>query len=446
MKKHNKHNIFGTDGIRALIGTEFFDTPSLIKLGHAIAQWACKINNRPCHVLLGNDTRESCAFVKSALQTGLLLHGTHIHDAGVLPTPTICQIVQYATQFDIGIIISASHNPYHDNGIKLITRMGGKISEQDEIEITRLFYAHGDSTVQYTHFGHVYFLQDAYQTYLTNLRIFFPYPFLDNIKIVLDCANGATHSIAQKIFEYYGATVLAINNNPDGKNINNNCGALYTQSLQDAVIESQAAIGFAFDGDGDRIIAVSRSGQIKDGDDILALLTQHPSYKNEQNVVGTLMSNQGLAAHLKKQNKQLLRSQVGDKYISQLLIKENMKLGGEQSGHIIVRDYLESGDGIFIALRLLQVIIQSNNWHLETFDKFPQLILNIPITHKKDLSQPLFSSLIEQHQAQLKDGRLIVRYSGTEPLLRIMVEDADLENARSIGKKLSQALAQQLCF
>ncbi len=445
MTIHKKHNIFGTDGIRALIGTEFFNTQSLIKLGHAIAQWASSIHNRPCHILLGHDTRESCIFVKSALQTGLLLHGSQIYDACVLPTPAICQIVRYSKQFDIGIIISASHNPYHDNGIKLITSQGCKLSEQDEIEITRLFYTQ-DFTQTYNNFGHVYFWQDAYDTYLANLQSFFTQNFLQDIKIVLDCAHGATHTIAQKIFEYYGATTISINNQPNGKNINDNCGALHMHSLQQAVIEHQAAIGFAFDGDGDRVLAVNKNGDVKDGDDILALLLEHQAYKNEQCVVGTLMTNQGFVSYLKKNNKQLLRAQVGDKYINQLLIKENLKLGGEQSGHIIARDYMESGDGIFTALRLIQAIIQSSNWVLATFPKFPQLILNIPIKEKQDLSLPAFSSLIVEHQAQLHDGRLIVRYSGTEPLLRIMVEDADLENARSIGNKLSKALAEQLNF
>jgi len=437
-------NIFGTDGIRARIGTEFFTQQALTHIGAAIAQWAPQKLGHPPRILLGHDTRESCSFVKAALQSGLLLNGSIIYDAHIIPTPTICQIVSHSNQFDLGIIISASHNPYHDNGIKLICAKSGKITFDDEHAITQLFYQQATQIIAYTSFGATYYWPHAYTQYVKTIEQWMSPQFLLGKKIVLDCAHGATHQLAPQVFQHFGAQVLAINNQPNGININDNCGALHLHALQEAVVAHQADIGFAFDGDGDRVIAVNKEGMIKNGDDILALLLAHQAYEHEQSIVGTIMTNQGFAVYLQQKNKKLLRTAVGDKYISEQLIKNNMLLGGEQSGHIIMRDYMETGDGIFTALRILQSIMQSNNWCMETFTKFPQILINVPISIKKDLENPFFTHLIAQHEAQLHGGRLIVRYSGTESLLRVMVEDADWDTAQQVGTQLSQILAQQL--
>jgi phosphoglucosamine mutase len=439
-----RSNIFGTDGIRARMGSEFFNTQSLMHIGSAIAQWAQLKFGHPPRILLGHDTRESCAFVKSAMQSGLLLNGSIIYDTQIMPTPVICQIVGYSNQFDLGLIISASHNPYYDNGIKLVCAQSGKISHEDELAISALYYQQASREYSYSSFGATYYWPHAYQEYIKTLEEFMYTGFLTGKKIVLDCAHGATYQFAQQVFHHFGAQVIVINNQPTGININEKCGALHLNSLQDAVIAHKADIGFAFDGDGDRVIAVNSQGIIKDGDDILAMLMQHISYEQESGIVGTVMTNQGFAVYLHEKNKKLLRTPVGDKYISEQLIKDTLLLGGEQSGHIIMRDYMDSGDGIFTALRLVQALMHSNNWAMNTFNKFPQILINVPIVHKKDLSQPEFAQLIADHEAQLHGGRLLVRYSGTEPVLRVMVEDADLDTAQQVGTHLSQLLAQQL--
>lgn len=439
-----KHNIFGTDGIRARMGSEFFTAQSLMHIGSSIAQWAQQKFGHPPRILLGHDTRESCAFVKSAMQSGLLLNGSIIYDAQIVPTPVVCQIVSCSNQFDLGLIISASHNPYYDNGIKLVCAQSGKISLEDELIISTLYYKQATHSFSYNSFGATYYWPYAYQEYIKTVEEFTYTGFLTGKKIVLDCAHGATYQFAQQVFHHFGAHVIVINNQPTGTNINEKCGALHLRSLQDAVVAHKADIGFAFDGDGDRVIAVNKNGKIKDGDDILALLLQHISYAQESGIVGTVMTNQGFAVYLKEKDKKLLRTPVGDKHISEQLIKDTMLLGGEQSGHIIMRDYMDSGDGIFTALRLLQTLMHTHNWEMETFNKFPQILINVPIAIKKDLSQPQFAQLIAEYEAQLHGGRLLVRYSGTEPVLRVMVEDADLDTAQNIGTQLSQMLAQQL--
>lgn len=439
-----KKNIFGTDGMRGALGSEPFTITSLTKLGISLAQWISAQGISSPRILIGHDTRESCTFVKTALQSGLLLHGAHIYDASIIPTPTLYALVKHTNLFDSGIIISASHNPYHDNGIKLIKAITGKINAHDEEEITRLFYAQEQPPFTYKNFGQITQWPQAEDIYVDFLLNHITQLSLHGKKIVLDCAHGATYRLAERIFKNYGAQVIVINNTPTGKNINDGCGALHLAPLQKAVIEHHADIGFAFDGDGDRVIAVAPDGTIKNGDDILALLLWHPRYAHEQTIVGTIMTNQGFAVYLRHHNKNLIRTQVGDKYISECLDKENMLIGGEQSGHIILRDYMSTGDGIFTALRVLEALEHSQNWALHTFAKFPQILINIPVANKRDLAQHPLATLIAEYEAQLHDGRLIVRYSGTESLLRVMVEDEDLINAQHIGTQLSQKLAQEL--
>lgn len=437
-------NIFGTDGIRCTIGNEPLTVSSLIHLGNAIAQWATTKYGYTPTILLGHDTRQSCALVKSALQTGLLLHGVTIYDAQVVPTPTVCQILKYNSLFDLGIIISASHNPFQDNGIKIIDKISGKLNIEDELALSQHFFTQSNVAYSYNNLGSVITWPNATQEYYATLQKFLPPDYLQGKKIVLDCAHGATSFMAQQIFEHYGATVIVINNTPDGKNINDHCGALHPQTLQHAVITNHADIGFAFDGDGDRVITVNHLGQVKDGDDMLTLLFEHPSYKQQVGIVGTVMTNQGFAAHMHSKQKQLHRTPVGDKYVGERLEKEQLLLGGEQSGHVILRDYLNTGDGIFTALRLLQAIIHTDNWDMVTFVKFPQILINIPVEIKKDLTTPQLATIIAEHEAQLYGGRLLVRYSGTESVLRVMVEDSDSNNANYIGTSLCKELAKKL--
>lgn len=438
-----QQNFFGTDGIRTRIGKYPLTIEALPQLGIAIAQWAFEKYEHVPTILLGHDTRQSCSLVKSALQTGLLYYGARVYDAQILPTPALYNIICTSTQFDVGIIISASHNPWHDNGIKIVDKKQGKLSYHDELRISTLF-AQNTYNPTYTNLGESHYFPSATDYYLGSLNTFFAANFLQNKKIVLDCAHGATSNIAPMIFKHFGAQVITINNQPNGININQTCGALHPEMLQKTIIEHAGDIGFAFDGDGDRIIAVSHTGEIKNGDDILAILLDHPMYKHTSSIVGTVMSNQGLEAYLTQRNKKLLRSNVGDKYVSERMEQEKSIIGGEQSGHIILQDYLNTGDGIFTALRILETLIISNNWAMHTFKKFPQVLINIPVNTKKDLALPYLANIIKYHETLLPHGRLLVRYSGTESVLRILVEDSDALMAHSIGTKLSEQLAIQL--
>ncbi len=442
--KTTEINMFGTDGIRNSVGNYPFSIEALPQLGHAIAVWAQQKYGDNPKILLCHDTRISCSFVKAALKSGLLLHPVTIYDANVLPTPTACQVTQQGGLFHCGIIISASHNPYQDNGIKIIDSTRGKLSDEDEKTISVLCITSTLKSVDYSTLGTEQCWSQAEQQYTNTITCFFKPHFLQGKTVVLDCANGATFQLAQYIFEQFGATVIVINNQPNGRNINDQCGALHLQGLQQAVHRYHADAGFAFDGDGDRCIAVNKHGNIKDGDDILALLLEHPHYQQTLAVVGTIMTNQGLEQHIKNKGKKLLRTAVGDKYVAERLEQEELVIGGEQSGHIIIRDYLNTGDGIFTALRVLESMIYNNNWNMHTFTKYPQVLINVPIGVKKDLTQEPLASYIATSREQLHAGRLIVRYSGTEYVVRIMIEDDDYNHANTIGNQLAKQLQQEL--
>jgi phosphoglucosamine mutase len=287
-------------------------------------------------------------------------------------------------------------------------------------------------------------LHNGSDNYIRHLRTFFNPLFLQGRKIVLDCANGATFELAPRIFTEFGATIIALHNKPNGTNINAHCGTLHPNDVQKAVMEHHADIGFAFDGDGDRVVAINHRGEIKNGDDILALLLDHPLYTTTSTVVGTIMSNHGLATFLSLRDIALERTPVGDRYIADYLVKNSLLIGGEQSGHIILRDYLDMGDGIFTALRILEVLIAHNNWEMSSFEKYPQLLINLPVAIKKELTSPSIAAIIAMGNNHLHQGRLVVRYSGTENVLRIMIEDSELTHAQHIGTVVSQALQKEL--
>ena len=433
--------MFGTDGIRGAFGASPFRVPELAKLGQAIAEWFLKKYGPQRSLLLAHDTRLSCSVVKAALESGLLLYPLNITNAQILPSPALAVILQKNRSFDCALMISASHNPYHDNGIKLIDHTG-KLSAEDEETITQLFYQKNTNT-DYTSLG-TQKNEILDEVYINYIKSFFAPNMLHGKKVVLDCANGATYRIAPTLFKQLGAEIITLFDKPNGVNINKQCGTLYPEALQKAIVDHTADIGFAFDGDGDRVIAVNRYGHLKNGDDLLSLLIDHPQYRSMDTVVGTIMSNQAFELFLRNKNKTLLRTPVGDKYVAKELTQRNLLLGGEASGHIILRDYLPTGDGIFTALRICETVTYINNWDMITFAKFPQIHHTIPISTKKDLSQPPFCHIIAASKTQLHAGRLIIRYSGTEPVLRIMVEDDDCDHAQSICSMLSEKLQREL--
>lgn len=440
------NNLFGTDGIRNKVGQEPFTQEQLQRLGSAIAIWAqTRYNTINPIGLIACDTRISCSFVKTSLLSGMLLTPIKLIDVDILPTPGVFALLHQHDMFDFGIVISASHNPYYDNGIKLIDRRTGKLTEIDEIMVSSLYYQ-TPLTHNYTQFGTITPWSHAAQEYIDFISRYFKSNMLKNKTIVLDCAHGATYKTAPALFNILGAHTIVINNTPNGTNINDMCGALHLDSLQQAVKKHNAYIGFAFDGDGDRVIAVNSNGEIKNGDDILALLITHPRYVEQKTIIGTIMSNEGLADHLRIQDKHLIRTPVGDKHISAYLQRHNLLLGGEQSGHIIMNDYLPAGDGIFTALSVLEAMLETNNTECDTFTHYPQILINIPVLKKQDLNHKPYAETIANYTEQLTNGRLEVRYSGTENLLRVMVESKDTIEALSIGNQLATSLKNQLCI
>jgi phosphoglucosamine mutase len=436
------NTLFGTDGIRSKVGIYPFTKENLPHLGMAIARWAREKYGQECAILLAHDTRQSCSWLKATLKSGLLTYPITLYDAHILPTPAVLHLMNKNTEYKCGIIISASHNPYYDNGIKLIDARTGKLSEEDEKRITDLLKA--PTLTEYTQLGSEAPVSQAEDLYVTSITSLFKPDFLKGRTIVLDTAHGATYRVAPRIFEQLGATAIVLHNEPTGYNINEHSGTLHPQALQKAVVEYKAHIGFAFDGDGDRVLAVNQHGELKDGDDILALLSAHPDYIHLRTIVGTIMSNQALETHLRSQEKTLIRTPVGDKHVLEALHIQNGLLGGEQSGHIILKNILNTGDGILVALKLLEALKSAHNLDMVTFQKYPQVIVNIPVKEKKDLKQSPFAELIANYGKELQAGRLIVRYSGTENKLRIMVEDQDEAVTKRIAHNLAHLLEKML--
>lgn len=434
------HTLFGTDGIRTTFGKEPLTPDSLVKLGKAIGKWITR-SKKKIRVILAHDTRLSSSLCKAALKTGLLQFPLFLDDAEVIPTPLLFHLVQ-KQNYDLGIMITASHNQAQDNGIKLFSP-SGKLNERQEKIISDYFYQKKPEQSLQSIGQEAAFLE-AKNWYLSLLSSYFEKNFLKGKRIVIDCAHGATFEIAPFIFNQFGADLITLNTEPTGTNINEDCGSVHPEQLQKAVLKYKADSGFAFDGDGDRVIAVNKDGHIKDGDDILAILSHHQNYKYQDGYVGTVMTNQGLEQFFQNKNKKLVRTPVGDKYVTQMLEDKELLLGAEPSGHIILSDFSTTSDGIFTALRILETAIQLNNFSFESFNKFPQKKVNIPVAFKKDLTQEPFCSLINKQQQNLKQGRLLVRYSGTEPVLRIMVETPELSQAETICASLSEQLKQAL--
>lgn len=431
----NNHSIFGTDGIRASLGTYPFTHENICLIGNGIGHWAQEKKPSPT-ILIADDTRFSTPYLRTAITAGLLATNCTVIDVGTLPSAALVTLIQ-ASYSTIGIMISASHNAYHDNGIKLFTAYG-KITTEDELRISRY------STSMRPHCpircGTIKNWDTAYQIYYDFLYKLIDPKVCKNMRIILDSANGAASKHAHTIFTHLGAQVTNIHNKPDGYNINAHCGATNTKDLQQAVRNNKADIGFAFDGDADRIIVVDAQGECRDGDSILAMLSMHPSYKDNPIICGTQMTNNGLDHYFQQQNKKLIRAEVGDKAVVASLQKHSAMLGGEPSGHIILRDILPTGDGISTALKIIECL-RTTTTHFNLFQKCPSHTINVPITHKKPLTSTPLSEIIERYQKHLQPhGRLLVRYSGTEPKLRILTEAATIK----IAKEIAHACAHDL--
>lgn len=433
-------NLFGTDGIRGKFGNGFFTQTHLESFAHAFCEWL--IHDKQCakpRILLVHDTRISCASIKTMLLSGMQGYEITLFDAGVLPTPAALHLMKTGL-FDAAIIISASHNPWYDNGIKIVDTCG-KLTETDEQHISAYYEKHTSCCKSLLHQAQMK-VYDGFHAYVDQVMHGTRSLDLTSMKIALDCANGAMYRVAPEVMRLYGAQVVVLHDTPTGQNINDNCGALHPESLQKAVVDQHADIGFAFDGDGDRLIVVNRDGVIKDGDDILAILMQLSAYKSQRAVVGTVMSNEGFAQFCAQQGKQLFRASVGDKYVVERMVAENVLLGGEPAGHIIMRDLIPSGDGLLVALQVLKAMMLTHNNTLKTFDKFPQITVNVGYSIPRAQCEPAVQALTAEAQKSLPSGRVLIRFSGTEPLIRIMVEAESKEICQKLAADLKQRVLE----
>jgi len=429
---------FGTDGIRGRVG-EYPITPEFImKLGWAAGRVLAKNGNGP--VLIGKDTRLSGYMFESALEAGLSAAGVDIRLLGPLPTPGIAYLTQN-TRAQAGIVISASHNPYHDNGIKFFSSDGKKLPDDIELaieaELDQAMYIDGPSRL-----GKARRINDAPRRYIEFCKSRFDSKLnLSGLHIVIDCAHGACYHITPKVISELGAKIDVIGAEPDGVNINDGYGATSTEKLTQAVLFRQADIGIALDGDGDRVILVDSQGEVVDGDEILYIIAKSKAESINGAVVGTLMSNQGLESAIKDLNLKFYRANVGDRYVMDVLSENNLKLGGESSGHIIDLNMATSGDGTISALQVLHVMTQTGKSLHDLKSgmiKYPQKLVNVKLKSEFDPNKlPEINAAVHEAEQILGDnGRVLLRPSGTEPVMRVMVEGADLVEVDSLIQML----------
>ena len=435
---------FGTDGIRGKFG-ELPITPEFaLKLGFAAGKVLKKHTkkNKPI-VVLGKDTRLSGYILEAALQAGLNAAGVYVHLLGPLPTPAIAHLTR-ALHASLGIVISASHNPYFDNGIKFFSGEGKKLPDALQEEINQELQQ--ELKIEDTaNLGKSVRVKDANGRYIEFCKSTFPYHLdLNDLTIVVDCANGAAYNVGPAVFRELGAKVIAIHNEPNGLNINENCGSTHPENLQKAVLEHQADLGIAFDGDADRVILVDSQGKQIDGDHILYILATQGS-KKPAGIVGTLMSNMALELALEKAKVPLLRANVGDRYVLQGLEENGWVIGGEPSGHILTLDKSTTGDAIIAALQVLTVMVEKNKALHELvadFKLLPNVLENVRLANMFDpYSVPALVEEFDRAKEQLKGrGRLLIRKSGTEPVIRVMVEGDDLAEVKALAKDLADSV------
>lgn len=447
---------FGTDGIRGQFGVFPITPDFLLRLGFGAGQVLVRqsLNKRPS-VLIGKDTRLSGYVIEAALQAGFNAAGVDVHMLGPLPTPAIAHLVK-SFHADMGVVISASHNPYQDNGVKFFNHEGKKISDEMQNAINDQLTALVDDTnasfarlegIKADTIGKNHRIADANGRYIEYCKGSFPYHLnLSNLKIVIDCANGAGYSVAPRVLQELGAQVIAIHNTPNGININDNCGSTHPNVIQAAVREHGADVGIALDGDGDRIIMTDNQGNIIDGDGILYILAKH---LKPVGVVGTLMSNVALELAVVNQGIEFYRAKVGDRYVMQELQERGWSIGGEPSGHILYLDKSRTGDAIVAGLQVLSCMVETGKSLRELvldYTPFPQTLINVRLTQ---MSNPYdndeLNTIFKKAEEQLSDqGRLLIRQSGTEPVIRVMVEHQNQAVCQEVAQKLAAEVRRVL--
>jgi phosphoglucosamine mutase len=441
--------LFGTDGVRGVAGRFPLDTHTIDRLSAALIKALPKSGTSP-RVLIGRDTRESGGWIEATLAHGATGEGATVTSAGVVPTPAVAYLTR-TEGFDIGIVVSASHNPFEDNGIKVFSGRGEKFTEKVEREVEGLMSDPSWTTTP----GELEPLSnpDLVKHYLEHLRAVFPErDGLRGFKLAIDCANGATTPVARDVFEGLGIGVTLLGDRPNGRNINLDCGSTHPEGLAETVVREQCQMGVAFDGDGDRAIFADERGNIVNGDAVLLMCARQLQQEGRLKggaIVATVMSNIGLEIALKRHGIGLVRCAVGDKYVMEEMLARDLSLGGEQSGHVIFADYLFTGDGLCTALNVLRTVALSGRSLGDLASdlvSYPQVLLNVRVREKVDLATvPQIADVMARVQNQVADqGRLLVRYSGTEPLLRVMLEGQDESQIRTWAQDIIDAVKKHL--
>jgi len=443
--------LFGTDGVRGIAGEYPLDLSTLYKLGKAV------VRSGKRSILIGRDTRASGLWIENVLQQAIVWQGGMVTLADVITTPGVA-ILSRDVPFDAGIVISASHNPYKDNGIKIFSRSGIKLTDEEEEWIEEEVAGDSNSdplpliAKDRNQEEIITFNGELVGRYIDFLRSVSSVGDLKALKIVLDCAHGAAFHIAPQVFRELGAEVVVINAEPNGRNINHDCGAVYPQGMAQAVVDSQASLGVAFDGDCDRAIFCDEKGNLLDGDFTLFILARFFQQKGQLEsgcVVSTVMANKGLEVALKKEKIRMVRTQVGDRYVLGEMLRGNHALGGEQSGHVIIRANSLVGDGILSALKMSQILLEEGGSLTDLargFEKFPQILINVRVRKKRDYSKIAeIQKEIDAATTSLGErGRVVIRYSGTEPLVRIMLEGEKETEIKKYAETIAARFQEKL--
>jgi phosphoglucosamine mutase len=443
---------FGTDGIRGAVGDAPITPDFMLKLG-----WACgRVFTRHadkeghCTVIIGKDTRVSGYMFESALEAGLVAAGVDVKLLGPMPTPAVALMTR-TQNADAGIVISASHNPFYDNGIKFFSASGSKLADDIELEIEAELKV-DLVTAQSRDIGKVVRVVDAAGRYIEFCKSTVPEGFsLRGLKIAVDCANGATYHIAPSVLSELGAEVITLGVQPDGFNINDGVGSTDTAKLSEMVVEHKADLGIAYDGDGDRVLLVDAQGELVDGDELIYIIASHrlATGKADAGVVGTLMSNLGLEIALREEGLQFVRANVGDRYVKAMMEAHRWHLGGESSGHIICSDVTTTGDGIVASLQVLRAMREADT-DLATLrhrmKKFPQTMINVKVAGKPDLTAfPALDEAVRAAEQRLGErGRVLLRPSGTEPVVRVMIEGEEAAEVKQLCEELASAVSEIL--
>ena len=448
MSTHRK--LFGTDGVRGVANQEPITSETALKLGRALAHVFRNSTGRHRRILIGKDTRLSGYMLETALESGICSMGVDVWLVGPLPTPGIAFLTR-SMRADAGVVISASHNPFQDNGIKFFSREGFKLDDETEHRIEELVSDESEIAAHRApahDIGKAARIDDALGRYLVFLKSCVPRTMtLEGLKIAIDCANGAGYRVGPDVLEELGAEVIPIAVDPDGKNINLNCGAVHLDGIRAAVVREHANIGIALDGDGDRVMIIDERGGVFDGDDIMALTGRALAAKGRLSgnaVVATVMSNIGLELALREAGVRLIRTEVGDPSVAREMRLNSYNLGGEQSGHVIFMDHSTTGDGLISALMVLGLMTDTGKplSELRAMRRVPQVLENVAVRKRVPLSEmPDVQRIIADAQRRLGGaGRLLVRYSGTEMLARVMVEGEDAAQIRTVATEIGDAI------